>query len=181
MKTKSRIKLSELPESLATNQSAFLCCASFENRSLSIPESIKTVGFTKKMIFATEDSDIRILKNASKINHMFENQAEIVRSKSHDPLFTTNVMAKAVRQIVESGITSITIDTTTFTHEMLLILLKLIWNRKENLAQIMCLYTGAQDYSPSEPKERKWLSKGCKEVRSVFGYPGNLYQADRPV
>ena len=66
------------------------------------------------------------------------------------------------------------IDISTFTHEMLLILIRIIYNNKERFKKITCIYVGASEYSIGDPLEMKWLSKGCKDIRSVIGYPGRL-------
>lgn len=170
----SKILLSGLPEVLKNRVGAFLCCASFEGRSLSIPNSIKGMPIKMVTVFAAEDCHPTIMDRASDIKRYFAGRANIVPTRIREPLFTADAMAKAVNQIRGDNIKDIIIDITTFTHEMLLILLKLLSAHKEVFSRVTCLYTGAREYSKGDPIKRKWLSKGCKEVRSVFGFPGQL-------
>ncbi len=174
MKNDSNFLLSELPGVLEKKHSAFLCCASFEERSFSVASSIKNLPLEKVVVYATEDCHPRIIDVASDIRKHFDDQASIVITRMRDPLFTANAMAKSVRHIKNHGVQDILIDITTFTHEMLLILLKLLSDYRDHFSRVTCVYTSAQDYSLGDPKERKWLSKGCREVRSVFGFPGQL-------
>jgi len=170
----SKILLSKLPETLNQRSGAFLCCASFEKRSLSIPNAIKELPLQKVVIFATEDCNPEIYKTALEIQSFMGDRASIVTTRMREPLFTANALAKVIREIIKEEIKEIIIDISTFTHEMLLILLMLISRSRENISLVTCIYTGARDYSVGDPKERKWLSKGCRDVRSVVGYPGQL-------
>jgi len=174
MKTETKTPLFELPQLLSSRNAAFLCCASFEERSRSIPVALKSLHFQRTIIFACDDSYPKIKDKACEIRHLFDYNAEIVYTKSHEPLITANAMSKAVQKILNYNIDDIIIDITTFTREMLLILLRMLCNNKKKISRITCLYTGALDYSIGDTDERKWLSKGCKDVRSVFGFPGQL-------
>jgi hypothetical protein len=87
-----------------------------------------------------------------------------------------DALAKAVDDI-PSSFESFVVDATTFTHESLLVLLRTIANNGNSFSSIKCLYTGAEDYSVGDRTDNIWLSKGCKDVRNVIGYPGKL----RPV
>ena len=170
----SKVLLTELQKVLIERSGAFLCCASFEQRSLSIPSSIKNLQFEKIVIFATEDCCPEISDTATEIKSYFMDRASIVTTRMREPLFTANAIAKAVHGIIEDGIKDIIIDISTFTHEMLLILLMLISKKKDHVSRVTCIYTGAREYSVGDPKERKWLSKGCRDVRSIIGFPGQL-------
>jgi hypothetical protein len=81
---------------------------------------------------------------------------------------------KTINLIIKEDIENIVIDISTFTHEMLLILLSILYENKNGFKRILYVYMGAKDYSINESLEKKWLSKGCRQIRSVIGYPGNL-------
>lgn len=172
MKIENRkILLTDLPNVLDNRTGAFLCCSSFENRSFSIPMAIKKLPFKKVFVFKAEDG---CLKNSAEgIQRLFK-QSSIIATNKHNPILTANQISKTLNEIIQEEIKDIIIDISTFTHEMLLILLMAISKRKISFEQITCIYTGARDYSIGDPKDRKWLSKGCKNVRSVIGYPGQL-------
>lgn len=80
-------------------------------------------------------------------------------------------MAKVIEALANST-RNLLIDTTTFTHETLLILLRIVHLFRSSFDSVVCLYTGAGEYSPGYDAENTWLSKGCKDVRNVIGFPG---------
>lgn len=169
-----RIRLNQIHNVLDLRDCAFLCCASFESRSLCIPKSLKKIPFNFVAIFSTTDCNKLIEESALEIKKLFSDNVQIFNTKIHSPLDTANAMAKAIRCLIKKDIKKVVIDITTFTHEMLLILIKLLTRFEGGLEKITCLYLSARDYSIGDSKENKWLSKGCNEVRSVFGYPGKI-------
>ena len=79
----------------------------------------------------------------------------------------------ALQSILEASINNLVVDVTTFTHESLLILVKHLHQKRSDFAKVTFLYLGASDYCSKETKtELKWLSKGCRDLRTVLGYPG---------
>ena len=64
------------------------------------------------------------------------------------------------------------VDITTFTHEALLILVRLLQSRVRQ-KPVTLLYAPADEYSIGLPSAEKWLSKGITDIRSVLGYPGS--------
>lgn len=149
---------------------ALICCASFESRCLSIPSSI-----------ASKIGDIIIFKNSSvDISAMIANydsmkglfSSPIINEISFDqPEVIADSMAKTIEILADRN-ENLLVDVTTFTHEALLILLRILHLYKNFFPSILCLYAGAGEYSPGYTPESIWLSKGCKDVRNVIGFPG---------
>lgn len=149
---------------------ALICCASFESRCLSIPSSI-----------ASKIGDIIIFKNSSvDISAMIANydsmkglfSSPIINEISFDqPEVIADSMAKTIEILADRN-ENLLVDVTTFTHEALLILLRILHLYKNFFSSILCLYAGAGEYSPGYTPESIWLSKGCKDVRNVIGFPG---------
>ena len=77
-----------------------------------------------------------------------------------------------IKKIKELQIENIVVDISTFTHEVLLILIKAIYISKDYFKMALFLYNGADKYS-------EWLSKGCKDIRNVVGYPGYWNPANK--
>jgi hypothetical protein len=173
MNTK-KIKIINANQEIETENASFLCCASFEDRSWSIPDAVKERSFKSIYIFANMDCHQDIIKNAKSIKDMFNVNAKIISTKIQDPVLSGIEIKKAINLIIEDGIKNIVIDISTFTHEMLLIVLSILYENKTSFKKILCIYMGAKDYSINESLEQKWLSKGCRQIRSVIGYPGNL-------
>jgi hypothetical protein len=89
-------------------------------------------------------------------------------------MFSADNINKVLTGILEGNKSfSILLDITTFTHEMLLIILRLLQIICSN-ADITYVYANATEYDSGNEKNHKWLSKGIKEIRSVLGYPGNI-------
>jgi hypothetical protein len=89
-------------------------------------------------------------------------------------------LTKTIKNIIEcDDIIPLVIDITTFTHEALLMLLKLIYDNKKHFIEIYCLYNGAKEYSVGDSPEHMWLSKGCRDIRNVIGYPGKIFPASK--
>jgi hypothetical protein len=93
---------------------------------------------------------------------------------TEDPLSTADSISKVLNNIIQNEqVNSILIDVTAFTHESLLIILRLV--------QIYCpdsivtgIYSSASEYSIGDDIDHKWLSRGIGDVRPVLGYPGNI-------
>jgi hypothetical protein len=154
--------------------SAFLCCSSFEDRSISIADAVRGKEFASVNIFANLDYHPAIAKNAKLINDIFPVNGKIIRTSIQEPLLTSGEIRNTIDRIVKDNIKNIIIDISTFTHEMLLITLMTVYENRDCFDNIICLYMGAKDYSVNDKMERKWLSKGCKQIRSVVGFPGKL-------
>lgn len=125
-------------------------------------------------IFKNENLHSNIEKNSLLINGYYDNNAYIINTKTDEPLLTSSKIKDVILSLIEKDQKKIIIDITTFTHEMLLVLLMNIYKNRTHFDKIQCLYLGAKDYSINEETEKKWLSKGCKKIRSVFGYPRKL-------
>lgn len=89
------------------------------------------------------------------------------------PLVTADNLQRALSHAGgDDGDLSYLVDITTFTHEALLILLRLLQARVKR-GSVVLAYAPAAEYSVGLPPEEKWLSKGITDIRSVLGYPGD--------
>lgn len=151
--------------------SILICYASFEERGAKIPLAINREKIQKAIVFRSKGNyDEEIYKVIS--NH-FEKSIESVELNINKPVDTARTMTKTFKKIIESGSDlDLIIDITTFTHETLLMMLRIIENNKDTFSSVKCLYNGADRYSEGDPLEDVWLSKGCQDVRNVIGYPG---------
>jgi len=148
----------------------FVCSASFESRSQSVPEQLEGVAFTRVLICANENFPHVIKQGAKQLQHRFGSIARLVSLNTNDPLRTADRLQEAIDDALRSNLNRFLVDITTFTHESLLILLRIFQLR--GVDSIEFLYTTAKAYSIGDPDVQKWLTKGIGEVRSVLGYPG---------
>jgi len=158
----------------STSIDIFLCSSSFEDRCFVIPNQLEDLNFSKSYIFFNENEVKNIRSNATKIDDILKKQSVLVPLNSSDAILNYVKIIKVLNEIIKDNENpNILIDTTTFTHETLLVLIRLLENKKSQLGDIFISYVGAKDYSVREEKdEDKWLSKGVDEIRTVIGYPG---------
>jgi hypothetical protein len=91
---------------------------------------------------------------------------EVVELFHDKPLESSDSIVKCLDKYFTSGsVQNAIIDITTFTHEMVLVIL-MLFNQKYTEINVTFSYSNAKDY--------KWLSKGIGDIRSILGYPGDL-------
>ena len=173
------MKIDKYPASCLTrlpcvSDSIFVSSASYETRCLTVPLNIGQ-RCKKAYLFWIDGLCPAIGVNLGKMKACLGN-IESVKTNLSDPINSASVIDKSVDDMLkgESNV-NLLVDITTFTHEHLLFLLKSLYCRKEKINSLKCVYASALEYSYDKTGDRKWLSKGCKEVRSVIGYPGMLY------
>ena len=145
--------------------------ASFEQRSTTVALSIDTKRVNKVIVFHTKANRDSDSKSKDAISKQLGSFLEFIELDTNNPVDVGRRMTLEIKELISMNY-HIVIDITTFTHEILLMLLKLIYININKFASVICLYNGAEKYSVNDPPERVWLSKGCKEVRNVIGYPG---------
>jgi hypothetical protein len=155
---------------------AFICFASYEQRSITVPLSLDNTRISKTKVFRglRVDNGSSLKKICSGIVN-----SEIIDLDFDDPVRVAENLTKTVKEIYSSEGVHLVIDITTFTHEILMMFIKLIYDNRQKFSSVFCLYNGAADYSNSKESglNQMWLSKGCRDVRNVIGYPGKISPA----
>lgn len=156
-----------------SNYDVFISCSSFENRCRVIAEKIDSKNIKQALICENKNLIEYVGKNGDYIRHLFKGKVIDVALDTQDPVLSSdNLISALISLNVHSGI-KVLVDISTFTHEHLIILTKLLFEYKETW-DITFVYLGA-DYCPkTERIEDIWLSKGVKEVRSILGFPGEI-------
>ena len=152
----------------------FICSASYEKRCLSIPLQINPSIVNRALICANEDHIDRMAENFGHLKAHFANKAREVMLRTDNPLVGGDRLQKAIQESIISKPRTLVIDVTTFTHEGLLILLKLLSISLRQTDQVWIAYAPASEYAVGLEGDKKWLSRGIREIRSVLGYPGLL-------
>lgn len=158
---------------------ALICFASFEERCRTIPEAIQecTINDVIVLLNVGESAIERNAENAKYIQSLY-NKASISEIDMDDPISATETIMSVIKSVASSGINNLLVDISTFTHETLLILLRVI-NDNKCFESTTFLYNGASQYSLGDVPEQVWLSKGCKDVRNVIGFPGLIKPSSR--
>lgn len=156
-------------------QYAFVCFSSFEKRCLTIPMRIDRAHVKKAYIIRNMDEISAKCneENTERIIAQFD-CTERIGVYLPKAISIAEAMTNIVGNLVKEKEKKIVVDISTFTHESLLILMKLLYANRESFEVIKCLYNGANSYSCGDSPQNMWLSKGCRDVRNVIGYPGKL-------
>lgn len=151
-----------------------ICFASFEDRCLTAPNALSGCRIKNTFVLVNigENSVIKSQQNAEKIVEIFP-KTEIVEINLENPVMVAEQVIGIICKLEVANVKNLLLDISTFTHEVLLIMLRLLYE-KDVFASIICLYNGASDYSVGDTIDQVWLSKGCRDVRNVIGYPGIL-------
>jgi len=171
----------EIDQCFSDTFDLFICSASFEERCLSFARHCPDGRVRKALICHNKEYGNYIFKNLASMRTIFDEKnieyGEAVLSHL-DPIASVDTFIFKLNELIsESHISNVLVDITAFTHEMLLIALRVFNDMYSNL-QVSFVYSNAEDYDPktsdTEPSASpKWLSKGIAEIRSVIGYPGD--------
>lgn len=172
MENLPKCKLSDLEQVLPGDIDLFICSSSFEERCLSIASSISS-GRIRNVILAThqdrpECDSGRVLEFRS----IYGDKLIRALMSTDNPLVTADGLREALNE-AKRDVKNILVDITTFTHESVLILYRLLLVTFKEV-NITFSYTSAQEYMLGDDAQQKWLSKGIKNIRSVIGYPGEI-------
>lgn len=153
----------------------FICFSSFEKRCLTIPLALRKECVNHVYVLRNTEKVV-INRNEEKIKSIekYFGNIEVISINIQKSLSIMTAMAKIINDLIQKEEKSIVIDISTFTHEALLIFIKLLYNYRNSFDNLKCLYNGASQYSCGDMFEQMWLSKGCRDVRNVIGYPGKV-------
>jgi hypothetical protein len=169
-----RIRLDSLQGSLDLPVDVFLCFASFESRCISVAENTANLDIKQRYVLRSLENKEHTEDNARKLMEIVGPKAQIIELSSDTPFLTAQGIFNLLNDARVRGLNSYLVDITTFTHEALLILIRAIDIFKNPNEMFRFVYTTADEYSLGESDDHKWLSKGCKNIRSVLGYPGEI-------
>ena len=173
-----KIPLSDLDQHITDSITLFVCCASFEERSLSLAKAIGADRVLHTVICVNEDYAKPATKNIIALKEMFSSKHEILSLHTNDPILSADRFSAIFDKALVESKGTIFVDITTFSHEQLLILIRLL-REKLKRHKIIAGYTGANEYAIGLSDDQKWLSQGVDDVRSVLGYPGSLVPSRR--
>jgi len=172
------VELNKLNNLLSKHYSVFIASASYEDRSLSILNSIADeINFDYRLVSLSIPHKKLMQHNLD----IFERQEfSVIEIDNGDQVQTfSNFFTKLTEIINTNPNSSFLIDITTFTRQTLLILFRILRNLLTSKNQVQYVYAHAKEYSIGLPYKEKWLTRGILEVNSVFGYSG-IIRPSRP-
>lgn len=166
------MKLTDLSGKVDANVGTLICSASFEARCLSIPRSLSHHRLESVIVFHHEDVPPPGRQHVDELRSLFRQKSEmtILEIKRQNPTYTVDRMVNGLAACRRD----ILIDITSFTHEALLILLRVLQEQVSPDRLVYLAYNPADSYGGDKEEEYPWLSRGLRTIRSVLGYPGIL-------
>jgi hypothetical protein len=150
----------------------FICSSGFEDRSAYLGINLNKIHIKKAIIFHIEDTYKLSEDNLSRIKENLPELETVIYPKN-SPLVIYDKFYRLFEEFKTAADNkpNIVIDVTTFTREVLLILLKLLSSPDFITSfDVQLAYTPAESYA--ENASDLWLTKGIREIRSVLGYAG---------
>lgn len=141
-------------------------CMSFENKRWKAYLEEYSLNYKEIIIFYNKEFQNIYLEEINSYSNI-EN-IKLVDTSISDSIYTAD---KYVENITEFKNKTIDIDCSTFTHEHLLIFLKVV-NVISETVKINIIYTSVNNYLIGN--DLGWLSKGVKDIRNILGYSGNF-------
>ena len=159
----------EIDKYITENFDLFLASASYEERSLSLAKNFPCGKIKQAVIFYIRNYKNYLSDNLSYLKDTLDKKNipnETIELFHDKPLDSFDCIVKCLDEYLADGsVQNIIIDITTFTHEMLLVIL-MLFKQKYTKINVTFAYSNAKDY--------EWLSKGIGDIRSIIGYPGDL-------
>lgn len=166
------MKLSEITEELKS-PGVFVCVASFEDRCRAVAETLRADSTGEVIIFENADYAEHVESNAEAIKNRFGGKARRITIRTDDPLVVADRLRDELVPTIRRTSELCLVDVTTFTHEQLLILVRLLMDLTPS-ANIQFIYNQAAAYSTNTTADEFWLSKGVYKVRAILGFPGEM-------
>ncbi|MCP1384814.1 hypothetical protein [Runella salmonicolor] len=152
----------------------FIFSSGFERRSTKLGESLNDLQLKQSYVFHLDETYKISYENIIIVKKNIP-KTEIVVYPKNNPLETFSIYNGIISKFIENNFKNdklkVVIDITTFTREVMLILIKVLSNKSvSRKLNVLLVYTPAKSYS--ESKESLWLTKGVRDIRSVVGYSG---------
>lgn len=169
------ITSAELGAELSPGPVALISCLSFEKRSLAAAEALVKAGLKRWLCIINEDieTDISAIRGrALSIAQQAGVTIEYLQASKRDPLRLADALVQLAGEPEPVEPVHWAADITTMTHEMLLIIVAAADEIVIPWKDLRLVYNVADQYSGDDEPDKKWISRGIHEVRSVVGYPG---------
>lgn len=169
------IKVKDLSNHLGQNIDLYICSSSFEERCFTLAKEVGVnIKPKESLVFYNENEYQEIINNGEKLGVLLNIEPSNVISLNSDKQIQNAIKINDVLDLkLRNNVETILLDTTTFTHETLLVIFRLLCFKKSSFKNLFITYVGAKNYSVNETElNEKWLSAGISEIRTIMGYPG---------
>lgn len=174
------IKVEDLSKHLEQNIDLYICSSSFEARCFTLANEVAvSIKPKDSLVFYNENEYQEIIDNGEKLGVLLNTQPSNIISLDSDKQIQNAIKINDILDLkLKDSVDTILLDTTTFTHETLLVIFRLLRFKKSSFKNLIITYVGAKNYSVNETDlDEKWLSSGISEIRTIMGYPGVISPA----
>ncbi len=169
-----QLPIRELWGALGGQVDVFICCGSYEARCRTVADALDPAGVGVAVVAQNSNLASYVSENVKYLQARFAARVVEAAMDSTRPLVTGDALGKALMDVRRASEQRYLVDITTFTHESLLMLVRLLSMYVKRGNSVLFVYTSAAEYSVGATDENKWLSKGVEDIRSVLGYPGEI-------
>ena len=150
----------------------FICSSGFEERSTKLAFNLNTNNVSNSIVFHLNDTYKASQSNLEQIQQRFLkiNTFEYPKNNSLETFDVFYSALKFFNEELGSKQIRVVIDVSTFTREILLILIKVISLDRFSNFKTSIVYTPNESYSNDDTNS--WMTKGIREIRSIIGYSG---------
>lgn len=168
-----KVLLHEINSLFRNGIELYIGMASFEDRCLS---TLKALNQSPKqcLFFKNITAGHLAERNLNHLMNMSSGHNMVIDLDLDSPITAADAFTKAISENIHTSYSGeIFIDTTTFTHEQLLILLRIL-DQTQPTNKVYMGYVGAEKYSTNTDVNNVWLSRGVAQIRTILGYPGSF-------
>lgn len=167
-----KVTIADLEAKVGASVALFIGMGSFEVRCLTILGALaKNTG--NFLFFKNRQAGDLASENLQKMKVIAGEKAISIDLDLDKPTLSADAFQTSLTHIKNAPDGPIFVDITTFTHEQLLIFLRVLSEAKID-RKVIFGYTGSEQYSINTDPEDVWLSKGVSQVRSILGFPGEF-------
>jgi hypothetical protein len=172
-----KIEAVKIVDELGAPPDYFVCSASFEDRCLTTAGVLREYSTNfKSLIFYSGNSPL-VTENREKLKEILGGGSEVLLSID-SPAKSAIRIAEALNKLIAEKPGVLLLDTTTFTHEQVLIVIRYLaqFNKSNPDGHKLAIaYNGAGKYGiDATDQENLWLSRGVREIRPVIGFSGRF-------
>lgn len=174
----SKVKLNRINECFPGSSYILMLGLGFDGRCLETVKNFSTDKLSHVIGVSNAGWSDSNNKNISEFREITQGLGIILGENAVNVIEVADAVSEHIRPLLMSSADSFIIDVTSFSHELLSVLLGVMDNLKV-LDKVTLLYVGATQYSFNTSSDNMWLSRGVKTIRSVLGFPGTMLPSQK--
>lgn len=168
-----KIPLRQLPNEFRTFTGSLIIGLGFDKRCLSVLSNFPRNTKSEFIGVSNAGWNEQIQENIDSFRKLVGPDCLIVGSGAKNVIEVADQLFQRLTTALADSDTKLLIDITSFSHELLVLLLGML-HELGGLDRTSLIYVGAAAYSTNTASDAMWLSRGVKDVRSILGFPGTM-------